>query len=342
MAKYLRLIITVLLVMLTLGFLLITGNGYRAAYKYQQYSQLPLMDPAEMHHLSFGYPTESMLHTIEQNAFSPDGVMLTEYGDEIGQQFNPLFIAGFAMQLMWDAENGSSRALGVIRTQLDFLVENAHQSESGDLLFPYKFVAPMYAEQVPWYSAMAQARVAQALAWANQLSPHSGYLEAARSAIRAMNDPNLGLIIELKNGLWLKEFPDWKYYVLDGFLSAVASLLSLQRLLPAEDPLQPELARLKQGAYKGLLANAHCFQSPVIGHYFADNYKVPTESYYKANINYLTYLSGDMPELGKIAKSYTAREIGGLWEIFKAGIWRLKRKRLYGQARENLLPACVS
>jgi hypothetical protein len=257
------------------------------------------------------------------------GVLLYDYGGDVGRQYNPLFIADFALALVprWGEPEGKR----LLRSNLDHLLATATATPGGYLAFPYTFDFPAADEVAPWYSAMAQARAGQALMWGWRLSGDRRYLEGAKSAILAMTDPGVSppFAKPLARGVWLKEFPGNRYNVLDGSLVAVVGVHQVWKGLPEDDPDRERIRNLFEGALNGFKANQRCFTSPFGGVYFNDAGHAPTQSYYDIITTQLRYLSAIDTSVAEIANTYSLGDES--WGKRLAYAWWLRVNRWWNK-----------
>ena len=265
------------------------------------------------------------------------GVLLFDYGEPLGRQYNPLFIADFAMGLvpLWEDPKGRS----ILLANLDHLLENATRTPGGHLAFPYGFDFPAVGERAPWYSAMAQARVAQALMWGWRLTGEGRYLQGAKDAILAMTDAGVSppFAKPLAQGAWLKEFPGNPFNVLDGSLVALVGVREVWRGLPEGDLERGRIGDLFDRALTGFKANSGCFTGPFGGVYFNDAGAPPSQSYYDIIMTQLHYLSEIDPEVAALANRYS---LGGMsWSRRLAIAWWLRRMRWLSGS--GLVAPCV-
>ena len=228
-------------------------------------------------HGQYQAPTEGFLRgvigpmsEVRASLLDPQGVLLFDYGGDLGRQYNPLFIADFAMSMvhLW----GEAEARDILLANLEHLIATAVKTPGGNLRFPFGFDFPAAGERAPWYSAMAQARVGQALMWGWRLSGDPRYLGAAKAAILAMTevDQNPPIAKPLARGVWLNEFPGNRFYVLDGSLVALVGVQEVYRGLPADDDDRERIGTLFGEALAGFKANQGCFTTPFGGVFFTD------------------------------------------------------------------------
>ncbi|MCP5180340.1 MAG: hypothetical protein H6993_08340 [Pseudomonadales bacterium] len=266
------------------------------------------------------------------------GVPVHDYGEPLGTQYNPLFIADFALELTRTTDQPEVRRR--LRASLDHLLNSATPTPAEALLFPYTFDFPVRNQRAPWYSAMAQVRVAQAMLAGWQRVGDERYLAAARAAALALVDPSVSppLAVPVRNGYWLKEFPGHPYHVLDGTLVALAGLHRLLGELPADVPDQDAFESLFSKSVSGFAANAGCFTTPFGGVYFSDAAEAPTQGYYDIIATRLAYLASAVPALSAIDARFSLRNRSQGERV--AIIWwqRLQRWRY----KHGLLAPCVT
>lgn len=288
-------------------------------------------------HGQYEVPSEGFLHgsigsmkNVHASLLDSSGVLLFDYGGDLGRQYNPLFIADFAMALV--PLKDEAEAWRILVANLEYLLASAVKTPGGRLLFPYQFDFPVAGEKAPWFSAMAQARVGQALMWGWRLTGEPRYLKAAKDAIFALHegpqDPPLAK--RLEGGLWLNEFPASRFSVLDGSLVAVVGVHEVFKGLPADDPDRARMRLLFEDALTGFKRNQGCFTTPFGGVYFSDERIRPTQSYYDIVMTQLKYLERIDGEVAAIASRYavagmsTPRRLGLVWWM-RLDRWRRKQ-----------------
>jgi hypothetical protein len=143
------------------------------------------------------------------------------------------------------------------------------------------------------------------------------YLDAAARLILAMTEPDTGLAAPLRAGVWLKEYPNFRFNVLDGSLAALAGVYDTHRALGEVQatPLQGRVAVLLDQALTGLKGNVHCFANPLTGHLYDDSGDLPDASYYGANLAWLDYLSRADAALGDAREQLRARPMSDVRRV---------------------------
>jgi hypothetical protein len=300
---------------------------------------LPRLPVHGQYSIAEGFLREDIgsMQQVRANLLDQNGILLYDYGGKIGHQYNPLFIADFAMSLvsLWGDIDGKR----ILLANLDYLVASALKTPAGYSVFPYLFDFPRTDQKAPWFSAMAQARVGQALMWGWRLTGDLRYLAEAKNAILAMTETyrEPPLAKPLSQGVWLKEFPGYRFNVLDGSLVAIVGVREVWKGLPEDDPDRESLHRLFTDAITGFKSNHDCFTSPFGGLYFDDAGNAPSQGYYNIIMTQLEYLSAVDSEVKAIADLYSisnmsaARRLGFAWWL-RMKKWFLKR---------NLCESCI-
>jgi hypothetical protein len=269
------------------------------------------------------------IERIDRSLLDPQGVSLYDYGGPLGKRHNPLFVADFVLSLVPYAEHPEGRRL--ILANLSWLESIAEPTPGGNLLFHYGFDFAPVGETAPWVSAMAQARIGQAMLWGFRLFREPRYLETGRRAILAIREGAPGQVLAkpLSKGVWLKEFPRYPFHVLDGSLVAVVGVREVLEGLPEDDPGRPPIGALLAQSIEGFVANYRCFTTPAGGLLFADNGKLPTQAYYDIVMDQLAYLAPVEPAVGPIARAYS---IEGLpyWRRLALYYWYRLHKTALG------------
>ena len=152
------------------------------------------------------------------------GVPYVHY-PETGKQYNPLFIAN---QICLDAktpENAGSKQRFLICS--DWLYQHAVISND-KALFPYEFDYKAYKLKKPWYSALAQAKIMNALFCRYELEHDKYWLELSGKSLKSLvpND-SLGISHGLKpDGIWFQEYPGQpRSFVLNGMMETLLELM---------------------------------------------------------------------------------------------------------------------
>lgn len=254
------------------------------------------------------YYYSSTKDVILDRHFDGEGVLITDYVGDIGEQYNPVAIASYVLSMVpyYESKEISKR----IKIQLDFLMGYANQTPNGNFIYPYYFDWPSAEEKSPWYSAMAQGEVASAMLWGNRIFNDPQYYNTAKKSIYAMMEDDSQFVVKLEKGIWLKEYPEYSYFVLDGSLASMAGIYDLYRSLEGEDE-RKEVQVFLDKALLGLKSNYKKFISPYMGHYFDNRGYHPTDSYYKSNISWLAYLEGYAPEIEQIKDDLSIPNVSG-------------------------------
>ena len=241
----------------------------------------------------------------------------------LGKQFNPVYAASAALTAV--AYREDSRMPAFILAHLDALISGGETTASGNLVFPYRFDWPSAGQKAPWYSAMAQGQAASAFLWGYRLFGRADYLDTARRAILAIPEDRRRPFYKTlpnSNGIWLKEFPGYRFNVLDGSLFAVAGVYDLWRSLAKDHPDHPKVARLLERSMAGLKQGIGCFEHPFWGHAANDFGAFRSAPYYRANLSLLNYLSEHEPSLSQYVKAYKLPDRSRAMDIILAHAYR--------------------
>lgn len=141
-----------------------------------------------------------------------------------GMQYNPLFIANQALfDYQWlDKQDNLNRYLACT----DWLMQN-HIIDDNKAYYPYKFDHPTYQQKNPWYSALAQATILNAVYSRYNYNKNKQWLLLAQQTLASLvpdTKYRLGYITE-KGGIWFSEYPsETPYYVLNGMMAVLIEL----------------------------------------------------------------------------------------------------------------------
>ncbi|MDI9633131.1 MAG: D-glucuronyl C5-epimerase family protein [Methanolinea sp.] len=264
-------------------------------------------------------PSENFSTIRSERTFDNKGVVVYDYGGTIGKQYNPVTISQYVLSIAPYAYT-NEEAYDSMRINLEFLLLNANITPKGNIIHPYNFDWPTNNESAPWYSSMAQGQAASAFLWGYRISNETRFYEGAKKSILALIEENSSVpFIKQKNGgKWLKEYPHYKYEVLDGSLAAIAGVYDLYRSLDESDPDKYLVESLLKDSIDGFKKSSHEFRSTFFGHYFDNSKIVPNPSYYSCNLAWLKYLSNYDPELEIIREGYIMKNCNLFKEIF---IW---------------------
>ena len=162
-----------------------------------------------------------------RGAYDPAGIPQLDYHGHIGLQYNPIAIAqyGLGNYNLWKRTNDQDRRRKFFLIA-DWLVSHLEPNAQGLLAWNHHFNWE-YRDtlKAPWYSALAQGQGISVLVRAHRESSDVRYLEAARSAFAAFEQPidNGGVAFTDESGdLWFEEYivrPPT--HILNGFIWAL-------------------------------------------------------------------------------------------------------------------------
>jgi len=320
--------------LLFLVFIATLPIAYKKAGNYMNYNdysnvEFPITDG--FYHYDIKDPSQT-----ERVLFDHKGVRMFDYGGSIGKQYNPVTISQFVLGLI--PHRDDKRIQQIVFRQLQFLISYSHETKEGNLMFPYLFDWPINGEKAPWYSSMAQGQAASAFLWGFRMSNNRDYFLAAKKSILAMIEKSDLFTRGLQNGFWLKEYPNYRFNVLDGSLAAIAGVHDLYRWLDDTDPDKEKIAGFLNQAVIGFKSNWNCFRCFLGGHYFSDDLTIASEGYYTANLAWLDYLSRYDDELLRIKNFYSVKEDS----LFK-GLLRVYWNAVFSKILRpmNVLKPCV-
>lgn len=271
----------------------------------------------------FYYLTENYSEVHNRAIFDENGVVLADYGGNLGRQYNPVTISQYVLSIAPYASTKSD-AYDSMVVNLDFLLSNSKITAGDNLIHPYTFDWPINNETAPWYSSMAQGQAASALLWGYRTTNDTKYLDGAKKTVFALIEENstVPFIKEKNGGIWLKEYPNYKYEVLDGSLAAIAGVYDLYRSMDASDPDRKVVELLLSESIIGFKLSSHEFDSTLFGHYYDNKRIIPNPNYYSANLALLEYLLTYDGELETIRNKYMMEDCG---RIKKLIIWYWNR-----------------
>ena len=263
---------------------------------------------------------DTLLASIVTNG---DGISLAPYPPPLGKQFSPVNAASAALSAV--AYMDDSRMPAFIMAHLDALIAWGETTAAGNLVFPYRFDWPPAGQKAPWYSAMAQGQAASAFLWGHRLFGRAEYLDAARRAILALAEDRhrpFFKILPDGNRIWLKEYPGYRFNVLDGSLSAISGVYDLWRSLAEDHPDHPRVAQLLERSMAGLKWGIACFEHSFWGHVASDFGYFHSVQYYRANLTLLNYLSEHEPALSYYVKAYRLPDRSRVMDVVIALVYR--------------------
>jgi len=325
-------ILLILIVIITIILFITFPRAYRLAENYTDYKDNKFPVTNGFYHYSL-----QDISQINLRKFDKHGIVVHDYGDPIGIQYNPVTISQFVLELIPYRER--ERIKKIIFRQLDLLISYSHKTQEGNIIYPYLFDWPSRNETAPWYSSMAQGQAASALLWGYKISNNNIYLNAAKKSIMAMMEVSSLFFIELHSGIWLKEYPHYKFNVLDGSLAAIAGVYDLYRSLSDSDPIKDKVEIFLNKAIKGFIDNHNCFHCFWGGHYYSDNLTIISSSYYGVNMGLLNYLSKYDRAFYRVKELYNENNTSFFKAILKVYWNAFYQKIIYPL---NLQNSCVT
>ncbi len=162
-----------------------------------------------------------------QGAYDPKGIPQLDYHGSIGLQYNPIAIAqyGLGNYNLWRRTNEPERRRKFFLIA-DWLCASLQSNPQGLAVWNHHFDWE-YRDtlRAPWYSALAQGQGISVLVRAHKESGDARYLEAARCAFAAFQQPieNGGVAFTDKSGdLWFEEYiVSPPTHILNGFIWAL-------------------------------------------------------------------------------------------------------------------------
>ena len=159
--------------------------------------------------------------------FDEQGVPLLDYHGDIGQQYNPIAIAQYALgnynlAKQTTAQTYAEKFLNSSRWLLEHLVT----TEAGTRLWAHHFDFEYFRRLVaPWFSGLAQGQGLSVLVRAYAETGDENYLHAAEQVFRSLALPIAqgGVQYQAQDGyLWIEEYlVDPPTHILNGFIWAL-------------------------------------------------------------------------------------------------------------------------
>lgn len=260
---------------------------------------------------------EELEHVLTSDA----GIRLVDYGPPIGVQYNPVTIAQYVLSLV--PLRHHPNALASMKRNLDYLLEEqCEATPGGNMVFRYDFDWPWRDEVAPWFSGMAQGQVASALLWGFRTFREPRYTEAARKAVLAIVEGwPVDFVVPVSGGLWLKEYPSYRYKVFNGSLAGVAGIYDLWRSLDDSDPDKQVVGDLLKQTVAGAKGHFQHFASNTWGHFHSDRGNAGPVGKYAATLAWLDYLGDYDPDLLTMRMQAMARERGRLENLVRVYLW---------------------
>ncbi len=262
---------------------------------------------------------------IDITFLDENGYRIVDYGGILGKQYNPVTTTFFALEL------SSCLANPIIKKhflkQLEWLENNKKYVEKYDAyVWEYKFDWPDNDEKAPWLSSMAQGLIISAYARAFELTKDPSYLQAAGKTLNSFKIPieEGGTTLKcLENQCIYKEYPHYKYAILDGFLVSLSGILEYYNFTH-----DSEAKKILDCGINFLLNNSEKFTAKwfeCAGTYYSTMGDCTSSGYYGADMRWLEYLSTYDERLKDIYKKWL-RVNNNLFCIFYR---HLKNRVLY-------------
>ncbi len=165
---------------------------------------------------------------VDWKSFDEEGIVVVDYGGDIGVQYNPVFIAEFALYNFDDfVLTGNTTYLERFLRHVNWLVTN-QVVEDGLGVWVYDFDFPRYGCRAPWISGMAQGQAISALVRAYIVTHNDTYLSSARLALeafrRGVEEGGVTLLDEQGRPFYLEYVCEKKPHVLNGFIFALIGI----------------------------------------------------------------------------------------------------------------------
>ena len=155
-----------------------------------------------------------------------NGVPMLDYRGAIGQQYNPIAIAQYALgnHTLWTDTQDANR-LSKCVAAADWLVDNLELNDQNIPVWMHKFDWE-YAETLnnPWYSGLAQGQGISALLRCHAATGNSKYLDAAKSAFISIQTKVDDGGVRYANGgdIWIEEYiVSPPSHILNGYIWAM-------------------------------------------------------------------------------------------------------------------------
>jgi len=184
--------------------------------------------------------------TFKQKALYPGpfdekGIPLLDYHGKVGQQYNPIAIAQYALgnyNLARQTENKTYHDKFLINAE--WLLENLFATCYGTHLWPHHFDFEYFRPLVaPWFSGLAQGQGLSVLLRAFVESGHNEYLEAAKEVLQSLSVPIEKGGVQYKdhnNYLWIEEYlVEPPTHILNGFFWALWGVYDYYLLTKSEE-----------------------------------------------------------------------------------------------------------
>ncbi len=198
----------------------------------------------------------SMEHPSPRIQFDEHSILLFDYGDPIGVQYNPAYISWWGLRnLKQYLLSNDRRFLDLFKQQVQWLFIHKKKWVEGIPVWTYDFdwQEGKTFLKAPWISAMSQGLAISCLIRAFRLERNQPLLETAyrASAIFAL-DIEKGGIRSIENGkVFYEEYPAYPLMkILDGFVFGLLGLYDL-----VEETQDPSIRHLFDEGIEGFISH---------------------------------------------------------------------------------------
>ena len=213
-----------------------------------------------------------------------EGIPLTDYGDSIGKQRNPVDISQQGFKYWNQYQKGDKEAKKKFINVADWLVENStiymENTENEYATLEYTFNWKPYKMSAPWRSSLAQAQAIQVLARAYDITKKHSYKRISKLLLNSfyIDIQEGGVTIKDKNGWWYEEYADENGAnpkILNGMMYA---LLGIYEYYERTGSLDNKALFLFDMGIAELKKELHNYDSGEWTYY--DKFKKPASPYY--------------------------------------------------------------
>jgi len=197
--------------------------------------------------LLFSYGQESQLlepYPLQSgrkktNDFDSNGVIMVDYGGNIGKKYNPVSICQYAHRNYMNYYNTKQKKYREnFFNQVKWLIAN-QKIKNGMGVWEYNFENKSFNTQPPWISAMAQGLAISVLSEAYSLTKKEIYLTRAQLALECFNKSveEGGVVSYQPNGdIWYEEVASKEGgKILNGFIFSLAGIADFYWLTGSEE-----------------------------------------------------------------------------------------------------------
>ena len=162
-------------------------------------------------------------------SFDEYGIVMADYGGELGKQYNPATISQYALaNYNYYASTREERYKKEFLKHADWLVENQVVTDKGFGVWYYNFDWERYQCHAPWISAMAQGQAISVLTRAYSLTKDEIYLQTVELAIgpfeHSWDEGGVRFADEDGNVFYLEYACESHPCVLNGFIFSLLGL----------------------------------------------------------------------------------------------------------------------